>query len=669
VAVRSSALAEDTEQASFAGQYETFLDVCGADDVVAAVQRCFASAFSARVMTYGSSRASLATHGAGMAVLVQRMVAPTAAGVAFTAHPVTGERGVVTISAVPGLGELLVSGQADAEEWEVRGGEVTRRRSVTPTLDVPMARAVAELARAVEREAGTPQDVEWAVGGGDVHLLQARPMTVVPEPVRWEAPRPGAWVRNFRLGEWIGDPVSPLFESWCLSRIEMHFADELERICGYRPATPSHVVVNGWYFYGLDVPDTGKLLRNLPRVLWRTFRNFRRVAAITPPLAHLGFDHEYRRWRDDLLPTYRQAVHEAARTVDTADEQALLVIVDDLLADVGDQFVSITGVAGYAAKTEGPLFAFWKAHLSNIEGSSLDLVHGVEEVRIEGHAVQGLDWYLPTLGESSLEAAPLDPEARARLASGRDAVLGSAHAALRSQPKLLKKFDDLLATARRAHAARQEQTGAFTLAWPVLRTAITRLGHLLAARGVLARPDDVFFLRHDELVAICARPAAQPAAADIAGRKAVWTRQRSLAPPLLLGELAGMWKQVFAMIDGLLDRQAPPADGELRGYPGSPGRVTGKARILRRVDELDRLQPGEILVAPVTTPGWTPAFTRARAVVTDTGSLASHASVVAREYGIPAVVATGDATARLYDGQVITVDGSRGVVLTAPGSS
>ncbi|MBK6515432.1 MAG: hypothetical protein IPG04_15255 [Polyangiaceae bacterium] len=116
---------------------------------------------------------------------------------------------------------------------------------------------------------------------------------------------------------------------------------------------------------------------------------------------------------------------------------------------------------------------------------------------------------------------------------------------------------------------------------------------------------------------------------------------------------------------GELERLNHPEHAEpdaLGGMPGSAGRVTGVARVVRSVDELDRLRPGEILVAPVTTPAWTLAFGRASAIVTDTGSVASHASIVAREHGIPAVVGTGDGTARIVDGQRITVDGGRGVV-------
>jgi pyruvate,water dikinase len=98
------------------------------------------------------------------------------------------------------------------------------------------------------------------------------------------------------------------------------------------------------------------------------------------------------------------------------------------------------------------------------------------------------------------------------------------------------------------------------------------------------------------------------------------------------------------------------------GMAASPGRATGPVRVIRRQEEFSRLQPGDVLVSPATTPAWTPLFQRAVAIVTDVGSLVAHASLVAREYGIPAVVGTGDATARLRDGQVVTVDGARGIV-------
>src|SRR6185436_1519387 len=184
-----------------------------------------------RVRASGSADRVASYAGAAMAaipVLVQRLIRADVAGVAFTADPV---------SAVRGLGESLVSGQANADEWAVRAGVATRRRRGPEVIDAAVATRVAELARRVERHFGVPQDIEWAVSAGDLFLLQARPMTALPDIVSWAVPS-GAWVRNFRLGEWLGHPITPLFESWAVERIEPRL----------RPRVPGvlHTVVNGW---------------------------------------------------------------------------------------------------------------------------------------------------------------------------------------------------------------------------------------------------------------------------------------------------------------------------------------------------------------------------------------------------------------------------------------
>ena len=144
-----------------------------------------------------------------------------AAGVAFTANPVTGDRAETVISAVQGSGERLVSGQASPDEWIVRNQEAMCRAAPEGAIDANQVLSVAELSRRVEAHfGGTPQDIEWALAGGQMALLQARPITSLPEPESWKAPLPGAWARNIRLGEWLGDPVTPLFASWGLPRIE-----------------------------------------------------------------------------------------------------------------------------------------------------------------------------------------------------------------------------------------------------------------------------------------------------------------------------------------------------------------------------------------------------------------------------------------------------------------
>jgi pyruvate,water dikinase len=176
---------------------------------------------------------------------------------------------------------------------------------------------------------------------------------------------------------------------------------------------------------------------------------------------------------------------------------------------------------------------------------------------------------------------------------------------------------------------------------------------------VIDQAEDVFFLTRAELHT---RTPLQ----DLADRRrSTWERQRRLLAPLALGRPPRLLaKELLAVVDAVRTTGPAPKDA-IVGQPASPGRATGPVRIVHGPGGFDRFQPGEVLVARATAPAWTPLFARAAAVVTDGGTLAAHASLVAREYGIPAVVATGDATARLHDGQVVTVDGGAGTISTA----
>jgi rifampicin phosphotransferase len=221
-AVRSSATAEDLAGASYAGQYETVLDV-RLDELPEAVRRVVDSAAAARVSAYRQAHPQAAPadpsgSAAGMAVLVQVMVPAAAAGVAFTANPLTGDRDEVLITAVRGLGEPLVAGQATGEEWIVRDAHARHTRSSEQAITADQARQIATLARRVHAHLGSPQDLEWAMTTdpsgrdgadgveGGLWLLQARPMTALPDPVDWAPPSPGYWMRNLR---WASGCPSP----------------------------------------------------------------------------------------------------------------------------------------------------------------------------------------------------------------------------------------------------------------------------------------------------------------------------------------------------------------------------------------------------------------------------------------------------------------------------
>jgi len=482
--------------------------------------------------------------------------------------------------------------------------------------------------------------------------------------MRWEAP-PGAFARNFRLGEWIGDPVTPLFESWLLTTMEETMHADYARLVGQPAPRPLHVIVNGWYYYNLGFLPTSvrAIARTLPGLVVRLARNPRRVAPAIPPLARFGVDLYVREWREELLPAYLAAVTQAASVVETTPLERLPAIVDDLAAFAGRYFTSITMVAGYGWKTEIPLGRFYRDHLrERIGGHHQELLRGLSVPTTPAHAASSLDWYFPTAGESA-HIPDRDRDRRyAHLVSDREELERRARVTLPSS--LLTRFDRLLAEAQRASKLREEQVADLTRAWPVLRRAIARIGEAFLTRGTTRLATDVHFLKRAELTR--ALTESEPGLGDIAvDRRTKWEEQRRLSAPLVLGQPPRMLTSLLETADRAVRDPAPAGANSVRGTPASPGLATGRARVVHSTDEFDRVGAGEILVCPVTTPAWTPLFARIAAVVTDVGSVAAHASIIAREYGIPAVVATGDGTSRIADGSRVTVDGGAGLVRPA----
>ena len=666
-AVRSSARAEDLAGASFAGQYETELDV-PRDDVAAAIQRIVDSEANVRVRAYRAARGDAATAAGGVAVLIQAMVPADTAGVAFTADPVTGRRDEVVISAVRGLGERLVSGEAIPERWRVRGDDARREAGVDGVIDARQARTVAALARRVEGAFAVPQDIEWAIADGELFLLQARPMTALPEPVEWTAPFTAWWLRNLRLGELLPEPVTPLFADWLLHLLEEGHARATREDIGIS-VEPASAIINGWYFttpQGRDTPARlilrlvrrPRALRHMLDLLIQPFRD--------PPAADAFLSALADRWRGERQPRYASAVAGAEREVDRMLVDDLFAAVDRIGELAGEVHWSVESVAGAAWKIESAFARFVRARLPDLRESPQQMLIGLPgtEPTLEPHAVESVDWYWPTAGDRGAPAPVADPDVtvrHSRLEEDGEAVVRSCRMALRDRPRDLTRFDLLLRLARKYAVLREQQTRAFTIGWPVLRRAVLRLGSMAVSRGTIERPDDAFFLTRSEL-RTTAEGFDKDRRSEVARRRTAWEQSRRLVPPLEIGKPPAVARGPIAGAVAAARSAAPRREDVLLGHPASPGRATGRVRIVQGAEDFDRFVRGEVLVARATAPAWTPLFSRAAAVVTDGGSLAAHASLVAREFGIPAVVATGDATRRLRDGQMVTVDGSAGFV-------
>jgi pyruvate,water dikinase len=422
--------------------------------------------------------------------------------------------------------------------------------------------------------------------------------------------------------------------------------------------------INGWY-YSMAGPRPRSIPAELARALVESRGRVLPVLFNALVLVNIRPDLSDRallrglaeQWRHELLPHYQQLVAAGEDKVETATPAQLIDMVDAVGRYAGTYFWSLAIVGGSAWKMEACLARFVRKHLAGVTGADVQvLLRGLPGITLgtPPHAVQSIDWYWPTHGQQDRHAPA--PERRARLVAEREAAEAACRRTLANRPAMRARFDSLLEVAQRYATIREEQARWFTLGWPLLRRAVLRLGEGVHASGALERADDVFFLNRAEL--------DQPATdlrATVRRRRDEWQRQRLLVAPLELGHPPRLLKALLSGAATVVRRTDVSRD-VLVGQGASPGRATGRVRIVNSVEDFDAFEPGEVLVARATAPAWTPLFERAAAVVTDGGTLAAHASLVAREYGIPAVVGTGDATRRLRTGQMVTVDGSAGTV-------
>ena len=541
-------------------------------------------------------------------------------------------------------------------------------------LAAGQAQAVADLARSLAERYGRAQDIEWAIDrAGRLWLLQARPMTAVPEPVSWTAPGPGLWMRNFRLGEWLPEAVTPLFATWLLPVLEGGYLDGMHATVEVRVPF-RYALVNGWYYNTPPIPSP----RLLARVLWQgrghavkiLFNALIRVSRNPAAADRAVLSDLHRQWREVQLPGYRQGVADADAEAPTAPPDRLVQLIDTLGRDAGMYLWYMAIVGGSAWKMEACLTRFARQHLHDMlpdeQGGAQVLLRGLpgtQPVDV-GHAVLSADWYHTVASElSRFSPTAGSRERHAKLAEQRAAAEQACRTKLAQQPRLLAEFEQLLRVNQRYAVIREEQARDFTLAWPVLRTCVRRLGEHLAATGILTDREDVFFCTRAE---VAARPAGHAAPLEpetLVERRQRWQHERGLAAPLTLGMPVRLIGDVIGRAVEEARGAREVAAGVIVGHPASAGRATGPARIVHGPEDFGGFRDGDVLVAKATAPAWTPLFDKAAAVVTDGGTLAAHASLVAREYGIPAVVGTGDATTRLSQGQLVTVDGAAGTVM------
>jgi hypothetical protein len=554
--------------------YETELNVAPAD-VASAVRQVWQSASADRVVAYREGRAEGAgpPETARMAVLVQVMVEAGAAGVAFTADPITGDREQAVITAVRGLGERLVGGEAVGDEWVVRADQARCVHSVEGAIHADEVLQVSRLAHRAEAQFGSPQDVEWAIAGGRVFLLQARPMTALPEPVSWSPPHSGWWLRTFRLGEWLPEPVTPLFADWLLPVLERGAARAMQAETGLA-MRPEGGVVNGWYYTTPQPRVDGSLalqaLRH-PSVLLLAPRVV--MLLLHPERMPGALAQMTRQWHEELLPRYRGIMTAAQATAQAASPGELAHLVEQVGEVAGEYSWSVATLAGSQWKIEAALARFCRAHVAGLGESPQLLVSGLAgtEPDLPAHAVHSIDWFWPTAGEMDTPGPGGEVRKRHReLATRRAAAESVCRAALVGRRRVRRRFERLLSIAQTYAVVREQQTRQFSLGWPVLRRCALRLGDELVRRGVIGRPEDVFFLTRAELDSALGSASIQPLQDVSERRQRWWVGQRCLVAPLQLGKAPWAGARVYANAIEAARTGAPPPGRGSGWRPGQP---------------------------------------------------------------------------------------------------
>ena len=749
VAVRSSALGEDSADASFAGQYETVLGVEGQADLEAAIDRCLESLSNERARAYADQVAIDADEaGAHMCVIVQCMVDARAAGVLFTADPVSGRRAHAVIDAVDGLGEALVSGQASPDHYVLdREG-----RTIEATLDGPSAvleqadrAALAEAARAAAAREGLPLDLEWAIDSQErIYWLQARPITTLgadPTELDTPVPDPSHVFTRCNIGEMFPGACTPLSFSFTGRGIDVGMQRMHQRIGIRRDVSPDCVFVGMFHrnlFLNLTtMADTATQALGSSAdqmalsICGRPITEFEIRESPPPPLPRRvanGFRYlRYllgQRAARRGMTRLRQALD--ALDEETADAQgpdpsarclAIWQAIDarfdatyeamdlHLISSAGSGVLS-TVLLSVIAKSEQPneeQHAQVAGLLAGAEGvESADIAAGADRVRdaIDAH----------TDAESRFVAAPAE-DARAWLDSAESGTAGEAYRAylerhghrtvkelelrqpewrqdplplvrslqasvrgLRAQAASQPRAEHeaqlpggeplpqagfairlLTRMARQAVRSREETKSGLVDVTTRFKRAYRTLGRASTQAGILQDADAIFFLTHDELGRLLR--GEEPGLAQRA------VERREIHPSLDRLRFADVF-----MGTGEPQPPAEPAPGTTRvtGAPVSRGSVEGVARVVHRLEDAEALQEGEILVAPITDVGWTPYFSVIAGLVTDVGSAVSHGAVVAREYGLPAVVNTRSATSVFKTGDRVRLDGEHGIVEIVP---
>ena len=754
-AIRSSATAEDSPTASFAGQHDTYLNAVGWAAILPHVRRCWASLFTERAVTY-RLRNGADHRKVHMAVVVQRMVAPQAAGVLFTADPVTSNRKVISVEAVFGLGEALVSGLVNADVYKVRDGAVVAKAIAAKRIMIHASSAggtqelaiaperqdlaalsdaqvvwLAQLGRRIEAYFGCPQDIEWCLADGGFQIVQSRPITTL-FPIPAAGDRANHVYVSVGHQQMMTDPMKPLgLSMWQLTTARPMaeaagrlFVDVTRELAS--PATRAGVLAA----LGRSDPLIGDALQILldrgdflpsspdeapggapagrapapletdPAIVTALIaRSQAGIAAAKreirgksgsalldfilndlQELKRILFDPQSRQvymaafeatwWLNEWLQTWL-GEKTAADTLTLSVPHNVTSEMGLALLDVADVIRPHPELVGFLERAEHDERDDFLDELAALPGGreARDAI-GAYLDKYGMRCVGEIDITRPRWSERPTALLPMllaniknfEPGAGPRrFAQGRQA-------AREKERDILERLRGLPDGAQKAAQTKQMIDRVRTFIgyreYPkydkvsrdfVYKQALLEEAERLVTARVLRDREDIFYLRFEEL-----RDVVRTRRVDhqlIRERKDAFRSYHAFTPPRVStsdGEV----------IAGTYRRGDVPA-GALVGLAVSAGTIEGRARVILDIAEAD-LEPGDILVTAYTDPSWTPLFVAIAGLVTEVGGLMTHGAVIAREYGVPAVVGVVQATRLIRDGQRIRVHGTDGYLEILP---
>lgn len=723
-AVRSSATAEDLPGASFAGQQDSYLNVRGTNAILTHVRRCFASLFTERAVTYRIQ------HGfdhrrVHMAVVVQKMVFAQAAGILFTADPVTSNRKITSIEAIFGLGEALVAGLVNADRYKVRDGRILERAIATRAVTDATVLRLEQLGRRIEAHFGRPQDIEWCQLEDELYIVQSRPITTL-YPIPESSDSGNRVYVSVGHQQMMTDAMRPLGLSvfQLTAARPMHaaggrlFVDPTKQLAS--PASREAVLnVLGLYPLIKDalvtILERGDFIEPVPD------------GPAAPRAGHSAPVEDDPAIVTDLIARSRAALEELKRELRNKTGTALFdLILEDIerlktsmfeprsigaimasmnaaawlnekmlewlgeknAADTLSRSVSnnVTSEMGLqlldvadAIRPHPEVIAYLQRVKHDDFLDELTALEGGQEAR--DAIVAYLDKYgMRCPGEIDLTRArwsekpttliPLilsnvknfEPRAGARrFEQGRQEASQKARTLLdrlRQLPDGEQKASEaerMIHRLRTFSGYREYPKYGIVNRYFVYKQALMQEAERLVHAGVLREVEDAYYLTFAEL-----REVVRTQQLDdrvVRERRAEYELYKKLTPPPVItsdGEI----------VTGAYHRADLPA-GALVGTAVSAGVVEGRARVLLDMADAE-LEPGDILVTAFTDPSWTPLFVSIQGLVTEVGGLMTHGAVIAREYGLTAVVGVERATKLIRDGQRIRVHGTDGYVELLP---